>query len=130
MDVKIIKEDGLSSVVETVLDGMLIRRIIPTHQVIDGVASTETLEAGIDYGLPFAEIIHPSQDFQTRIEVALHNIDVWTLDDLYKKSSAVRAALQAVYGIEVSQIIQSADQYLKLEQEKVAALPKTKKEKK
>lgn len=130
MDVKVIKTEGKAVVVEAVLQGKVERRIVPEGRVSDGVISEQDFESGIDYGLPFDEFIC-AIDITGQLQVALHNADIWTLEDLYSKGRQAIGALQAVYGVELARIIQAAEKYLK---EKPASKPvspqkvKTKKE--
>ena len=112
MKITVVKSDGKATLTEAVISGRVERRIVPSVQVVDGEISEQDFENGIDYGLPFDEIIQPA-DITGKLTTALHNSDVWTLEDLTNKGQAVQGALQSVYQIERATIIQAAEKYLK-----------------
>lgn len=134
IDVNVIKEIGKTTLIEAVWEGHVLRRIIPTDKVSDGAVLNEDFESGIEYGLPFMELVHksPPPDIATRIEDALHGAGIWTLEDLKSNARIAGGALQAAYGIEVGAIIASGEAYLKQAQDEVklpaARSTKTKKE--
>ena len=87
----------------------LVRRILPAK---NHEPTLEEFQQGIPYGLPFKEIVQPSEDFSARVEVVLHNAGIWTIDDLRTKGKIVTGALQNIYSIELVRIIQAAELYL------------------
>lgn len=94
---------------EAVLPGEgLVRRMLPAGKQ----PTLENLQAGIPYGLPFAEMVTvPSVDFAENLETSLHNYGIWTIDDLRTKGREVIGALQSTYGIELSRLVILAEAY-------------------
>ena len=106
---KLILSDDTADLYEVVLPGEgLVRRILPAGKL----PTLEHLQAGIPYGLPFAEMIPaPAADFPANLETALHNAGIWNLDDLRTKGREAIGALQGVYTIELVRLIQLAENY-------------------
>jgi hypothetical protein len=111
MKVQIIKSEGKVVLLETVVDGKAVRRIVPEKLVReDGDIEPSDFEKGILHGLPFAEFINPSVTGE-QVETALHNAGIWTLQDLQTKGREAVGALQSVYRTDLGNILASAKVY-------------------
>lgn len=71
----------------------------------------EQINTGIPYGLPFTEFLKQPGDIVPRIEIALHNNGIWTLQDLHTQAQSVMSALQSVYRIELGKLVLAAEIY-------------------
>jgi hypothetical protein len=111
MDVKIVGSIDGKDIVEAVIDFRAHRRVFPAGKVQDGTLSKSEFEAGIEYGIPFDEIVPVNTDMVGMFGDALHNAGVWTLEDLHTKSRQAIGALQAVYAVELARIIQAVEAY-------------------
>lgn len=109
IDVTVIKTDGQSALVQYVNSG-LQRVHVPAYQVVDGKCDKETLDAGIQYGLPFDELVTINVTPQYVAE-CLHAADIWSLDDIVHKPNAVNAALKRAYGLDLAALLKSAREY-------------------
>lgn len=108
--INLIQSNENTNLYEGIVPGEgLVRRILPAK---NHAPTLEEFQHGIPYGLPFAELIKPSEDFASRVETVLHNAGVWTIDDLHTKGKIVTGALQNIYGVELVRIIQAAEMYL------------------
>jgi hypothetical protein len=105
---RFVARQGLSGVVEVQHDGITERCLLPMNVIIE--AKTELtsaqIDTGVPYGLPFGEILSP------QAEVALHGVDVWTLQDLYTKAQSAVGALNSV-GLKLPDVIHAAEAYQK-----------------
>lgn len=102
INVKVIQTSGVSSLVEWVDEsGQLRRGHIPASAVVDGTAKEYDLDLSIPYGIPFAEIIQLKATPEL-FEKRLHQLGIWTYDDLVKRPQEVLAALQYVYGLDLA----------------------------
>lgn len=126
MKVTVVKSDGDAVVVEVVVSGILIRKIVPSGTVVAGELDEDVFEKGIEYGLPFDEII-TAGDIIPVLTRSLHNAGIWTLEDMKTKGQIVVSALQAAYRIDLGRLVQAAEKY---EMNKSVSKPKgkTKKE--
>ena len=129
----LIARTGEAGLVEVVRNGAAERVTLPMS-ILNGKDITESdLDAGISYGLPFAEFLTPASDIVKRLEIGLHNAGIWTVEDLQKKPNDVIRALRQTYGIEIGRIIQAAETYLQQEHDNkppvAPKVTKTKKEK-
>jgi hypothetical protein len=128
---KIVSWTGEAGLVEVVRNGAVERVTLPMAILNSELITEADIDAGIPYGLQFAEFLTPANDIVSRVEVALHNAGIWTLEDLTKKPNLVVNALQSVYRIETGRIIQAAETYLQQEHDvKPPVAPKTKTNKK
>lgn len=109
MEIHLVQSGEKVNVWEGILeDEGLVRRMLPSSIL---APSLTQFEEGIPYGLPFASLVKPSEDFAANVEKYLHNAGIWTLDDLRTKGKAAVGAFQAAYGIELSRLVQTAEQY-------------------
>lgn len=103
---KTITNSGHSQLIEWTDDtGKLRRGVLP-------VGETGTALA-IPHGLPFAEILapHVCEGMAERIEERLHQVGIWTSDDLRNKPEAALGAVQAAYGVDLAILLQLARNY-------------------
>lgn len=116
---------GDAGLVEIIRDGEIIRCILPAGLLKgEDVELTDIqIDAGIPYGVPFAEFLQPSPFIASLVEKSLHNAGVWTLEDLRTKPNQVIRVLQAVYGIELTSIIAATEEYLARPHEPTVSKP-------
>jgi hypothetical protein len=122
---RFIARQGWAGLVEVNRDGNVERCLLPMGIITDGKELTAAqLNAGIPYGLPFADILN------AEAETALHNAGVWTLADLHNKANQAVGALASV-GLKLSAAIQAVIEYEKQDHKSVtqAATPAPKSKK-
>lgn len=96
--VKVIETRGQSALIQCVVDGELVRKIVPRSDVINGEVDEFNLETGIPYGIPWADLITISvtpEDFQRE----LRNAGIWTFEDLKTKQQLAVGAIQSAIGV-------------------------------
>ena len=121
INIRLVQSGEKTNVWEGILpDEGLVRRMLPSSVM---APSQEQFEEGVPYGVPFASLVKPSEDFALNLEKYLHNAGIWTLDDLRTKGKPAIGAFQAAYGIELSRLIQIAETYKPV----LAKAPKAKK---
>jgi len=114
MDTKIIKQDRQVILVEAVVNDRLVRKIIPAKVLNAGIVDAVDFDAGVPYGLPLDEIlpiVEHTVIVKQRLIEALHNADLWTLEDMAHDVRAVIGALQSVYAIDAATIFRTAQEY-------------------
>lgn len=94
--VKVIGNQGMSSLVEWVIDGVIERGYVPTGMVEEDHVNGKELELAIPYGLPFASLI-TFQANPVDLERELHRLGIWTFEDMTRDPNACISALQRVY---------------------------------
>lgn len=104
--VKIIIQKGDSALVEYITDGVLLRKYVPVGEVNNNFVKDEVLSAGIPYGFPWGEI-SVSLDAQ-KFENEMHQVGLWTTEDLLKSPQKVWSALRATFADNVSEILDIA----------------------
>ena len=118
INIRLVQSGEKTNVWEGILpDEGLVRRMLPSSTL---APSQEQFEQGVSYGLPFASLVKPSEDLALNVEKYLHNAGIWTLDDLRTKGKAAVGAFQAAYGIELSRLVQLAEQYKPVSSKKVS----------
>lgn len=108
VEVRLISADAKTALVEFDAENPT-RRMIPSSELQDDKVSSEVLDMGIEYGIPWEKLLKFSitpRDFARE----LHRQGIWTAEDVMKNSGAVHGALQAVYGIELSTIYKIANE--------------------
>jgi hypothetical protein len=104
--VTIIRQTGGSSLVQYVENDVLTRCIVPSVQVVDGMVADQVLAAGIPYGYPWGDI---SLTFDMHKFVnELHQIDIWTAEDLLKSPQKVWSALRAALADNLNNVLEIA----------------------
>jgi len=104
--VTIIRQKDNSTLVQYVDDGVLTRKYVPTAKVIDGFVPDEVLEQGISYGYPWEEIELKFDSRQLADE--MHQVDLWTVEDVLRSPQKVQAALNAILANGLSKILDIA----------------------
>jgi hypothetical protein len=102
-----------STLVELSVPGKLQRFVVPSSSVKDGLIDEEELEMGVPYGIPWETALPP---LRVKVEDLAHELrlrDIWTAEDALRNPQAVYGALQAVYGVELSTILQTASNHPK-----------------
>lgn len=104
--VTIIRQTGESTLVQYMEKGALARRIVPASQVANGAVADQVLAAGIPYGFPWGEIqmVFDMQKFVNE----LHQIDIWTAEDLLKSPQKLWSALRAALANSLSNVLEIA----------------------
>ena len=107
--VKVLKAGPDNAMVEFMLDKLLQRATIPTSLIEDEYVEQAVLEAGIPYGVPW-ELVKLSA---SPIDLAntLRVYDIWTVDDAMRNPNKIISALQAVYEVDLAQILKFAREY-------------------
>jgi hypothetical protein len=99
-----------SFLVEWVEDGQAKRGFVPAKK-FDPVGMPESvLSRSTPYGLPWAKLANFSATPEG-LESALHNADIWTLDDLVNKIQAAIGALQTAYKLDYAALKTAAKNY-------------------
>lgn len=111
-EVKVVKSDRQSALVEYQENGQTKRVIVPASVAIDGVVDDNDLALGIPYGIAWANLVKPSTTPQ-RIETELHRAGIWTAEDALKNAAAVQGAIQAAYSVDFSTIMKIAKEALR-----------------
>src|SRR5512139_1978782 len=86
------------------------RAIVPVAESGDPGAITR----GIPYGLPWELIIGQAGGMQGSPRLLadrLHELGIWTGDDLRARPQAALGAIQAVYGLDLAALLRAARQY-------------------
>lgn len=103
--VKVVSSDTLTALVEYDLK----RVYVPTDAVADGKVGEDVLAAGEPYGVPW-ETVALKADAQALADYLRRN-NIWTWRDLQRNPGVAQAALQAMYGIDISAVFQLAEAY-------------------
>ena len=105
---RFVAKQGAAGIIEVVRDGTTERCILPMDiiQNANSELSDAQINAGIPYGIPFADFLSP------QAESALHNVGIWTSSELYSKAKDAVGALNSV-GIKLSDAIKAAEIYEK-----------------
>lgn len=112
IDVQIVKQKGLSTLVKY-LDGNLLKMVVlPTECIINNQASPDDLSMATPYGLPWEEIAQQKVTPQM-IANKLREYNIWTLQDLEQNPNVVVGALQSVYGFDAAALRVAARRYVK-----------------
>jgi hypothetical protein len=103
---RFVLKQGISGVVEVKRDGNIDRCILPMDIIME--AKTELSEAqinaGIPYGIPFAEFLN------IEAEIVLHNAGIFIMEDLFTKANAAVGALNTV-GLKLTYVIKAVKEY-------------------
>lgn len=101
--VRVIRAQGPAVLVQWTDGDDLRRAYVPAREVLDGQVSSETLAAGIPYGLLWEEIVAFSVTPE-RLARELRRRGVWTTEDVLRQPNSIVAALQAAYRIDLAAI--------------------------
>lgn len=104
--VTIVNSKGDSTLVQFVSSGVLSRKFVPTHLVVDNMVDDQVLARGIPYGYPWDDIEMKFDNAKFANE--LHNLDVWTVEDALKSPQKLWSALRAALADNLSTILETA----------------------
>ncbi len=103
--VKVVKLDGAAAVVE--FGG---KRVIVPREALDRSqrCERETFECGIPYGVDF-ETLFSGIAVTTGVDIAreLHNLGIWTVEDVMADSVRVRQAINLAHGTTLTTVLNS-----------------------
>lgn len=115
--VTIIREDGSMSLVQWTDDKEVPQRNWVKQSMIrmrsGKDAEVDHPEHGYPYGVDFSHALNPAVTSHD-ICRELRKRGLWTVDDLQKSPQSIMGALQAAYGLDLSQIIAIARQHERL----------------
>lgn len=103
----VIRNRGMM-VVEWMDDGVLRRGQLPQSDLIgsDEVLD-EKLNWAMPWGEPWAELV-TLEATSSQLEVELHRVGIWTLEDLRAFPEKARTAILATYGIDYHKLLSLA----------------------
>lgn len=104
--VTIVRTKDSSTLVEYVEDGVLSRKYVPTAEVKDSIVADEILSRGIPYGYPWEDV--ELKFNMPKFANELHNVGVWTVEDMLKNPQKLSAALHAAFAENLSNILEVA----------------------
>ena len=96
IEVKVIKVDGKTSLVQYMDDGNCRRVYIPSAKVSDDKVDERSLAKGVPYGLPWEKVTLPKitgEDFAEE----QHRHGIWTAEDCRSDIKGKRAAIIQLY---------------------------------
>lgn len=112
MRVRVISRKGGAVLVEWASPDGLKRVVVPAGSLRDDEVSEEELALGIEYGLPWEELLSLEVTPEA-IAAELRRRGIWTLADLRAKPNTAVAALQAAYGVGLAALMQAAERFEK-----------------
>lgn len=104
--VTVITKKDNSALVQYVDDGVLIRKYVPTAKVDKNFIDNEVLDQGIPCGFPWREM--ELQFDGMKFENEMHNVGLWTAQDVMKSPQKLWSALQATLADNLSTILELA----------------------
>lgn len=110
MQVRVVRRDHQASLVEWIDGEGLHRATVPTAELADNEVSQETLDMGIQYGLPWEGLLR----IRVTPEAIAHELrrrGIWTSADLAARPMVALAALQAAYGIDLAALRAAAERH-------------------
>lgn len=114
MDVKVIQTEGESALVEwRDGDSTLRRAYVPLTAVKNKTVHGNTLEAGIPYGIAWADVIGELKATPAEIARRLQEAGIWTAQDLFKNGNAALGAIQTAYGLDLATLMNAAQEHLR-----------------
>ena len=112
-EVKVVSRHGSSALVQWLIRKTLNRGYVPLEAISDeSTVELEDLDAAIPYGVPWSNVITMTATPEA-LENRLHQIGVWTYDDLLANPQAVIGALQATYMVDFSALKRAAEAFNK-----------------
>lgn len=115
MQVRTIKQSGAASLTEYVKDGSLCRVYVPSASIVNAECDEETLERGIEYGLPWEELLEQAlgvtPEMARQMAHQLRRRGVWVTTDLRHEPEQTIAALQAAFGASYQRILAAAETF-------------------
>ena len=116
MKVRTIQQSGAASLIEYVTGDRSLRRVyVPGASIIEGECPQDLLEQGIEYGLPWEEVLVEAlgvtPEIATRAAREMRRRGLWVTGDLRRNPEQVIAALQAAFGASYQRILAAAEHY-------------------
>jgi hypothetical protein len=96
-EVRIVEQKGLSALVEWHEKGRTHRAFVPADKIEGGQCPKSELDLGAAYGEVWEDFI---SDLPTAKQVAeaLRNNNIWTMDDLLKRTLEAKQIFRSLYG--------------------------------
>jgi hypothetical protein len=104
--VTVITKRDNSTLVQYVEQGVLIRKYVPTAKIDGNFVDNDVLEQGIPCGFPWREM--ELQFDGMKFENEMHNVGLWTVQDVLKSPQKLWSALQATLADNLSTILELA----------------------
>jgi hypothetical protein len=104
--VTIISKKDNSTLIQYVDDGVLTRKYVPTAKVDKNFVDNDVLEQGIPCGFPWREMALKFDGM--KFENEMHNVGLWTAQDVLKSPQKLWSALQATLADNLSTILELA----------------------
>lgn len=111
LTVRVVASKGQSVLVEWPAGNDLKRAFVPADQVQDDKAEAETLEAGIPYGVPWAELVDMSAATPANFQAEMHRHGIWTVADLEAQPKVIRRVTDIITGINLGALHSAAKKY-------------------
>lgn len=118
MDVRLLSKQDGTALIELIIDGNIRRGFVPEEVLQDDNTLDDALiSLVVPYGLDWEFILENAigQVTPQRLAAELRRVGLWTLQDLRSNPQAAFGALQAVYGLDLSTLIRTAEDYAQLE---------------
>jgi len=93
--VKVIDCKEGSALVEWVTEDGLKRVYVPEKKIVDGMCLDKVLDAGIPYGVPWAQFLDVSEVTPENIQRTLYQHGIWTAEDIMADPTTALRAVQA-----------------------------------
>jgi hypothetical protein len=105
--VKLIGTDGQAAIVEYQIDSRVKRAIVPNSEVKNGQISEKTLQQSIPFGgIELTDYLPEKLTIKTSdLQGLLWQRGLWTKDDYLKNPNIILGALQKLYGVDVTRIL-------------------------
>lgn len=107
-------------VVQITESGIIRRVVVPSSVIIDDDGITAYLlkddfDLGIEYGVPFRDLMHDHTIATSDVENALHANNLWTAEDIIKNPSSVQSAILSASRAIMADVVQIAKSYSRKE---------------
>lgn len=112
MRVRIVERRGRAALVEWPDDaGRLRRAVVPGEIVVDNEVDVEVLDRGVEYGVPWEEIVGALEVTPEHVAAELRRRGVWTTEDARRNPQVAAAALQAACGLGLAALLGAAREF-------------------
>lgn len=112
VEVKVVRRDGKTMLVEWQEDGLLKRASVSPDMVVEDNGATAQVEnpaAGIPYGADWWRIVELEPVTPEVLDRELKRRGIWTVADLRANPNIAQSALIAVYGVNLTRLLQAAE---------------------
>jgi len=99
---------GDTSLVSYVEEGVEHRCYIPAKKILEGEVDPKVLKAGIQYGVPWSKVLQVPTVTPEQVEIALHNVGIWTHKDLRENPRAAIGALQNIFHLDLGALLEAS----------------------